>query len=130
MKILIVEDDPSMIDLYRVWLKTTKAEVDYCDNSFKVANKILTGEIRDYDLLIVDLKLEGSKDGDKVVDLLRDIELSEKEKTPILFLSGHISEEIKGKYKNKKYIQLLEKTSVNSEVFRNKILETITGMEG
>ena len=73
MKILIVEDDPSMIELYRVWLKTTKAEVDYCDNSFKVANKILNGEIRDYDLLIVDLKLEGSKDGDKVVDLLRDI---------------------------------------------------------
>ena len=130
MKILIVEDDPSMIDLYRVWLKTTKAEVDYCDNSFKVANKILSGEIRDYDLLIVDLKLEGSKDGDKVVDLLRDIELSEKDKTPILFLSGHISEEIKVKYKNKKYIQLLEKTSVNSEIFRNKILETITGLEG
>ena len=97
MKILIVEDDPAMIQLYRVWLKTTKAEVDYCDNSFKVANKILSGEIRNYDLLIVDLKLEGSKDGDKVVDLLRDIELSEKEKTPILFLSGHISEEIKVK---------------------------------
>ena len=82
------------------------------------------------DLLIVDLKLEGSKDGDKVVDLLRDIELSEKEKTPILFLSGHISDEIKNKYKNKKYINLLEKTAVNSEVFRNKILETITGLEG
>jgi len=128
MKILIVEDDPSMIDLYRVWLKTTKAEVDYCDNSFKVANKILTGEIKEYDLLIVDLKLEGSKDGDKVVDLLRDIELTEKEKTPILFLSGYIGEEIKEKYKNKKYIRLLEKTTVTSEIFRNKILETITGL--
>ena len=52
-----------------------------------MANKILTGEIKD-DLLVVDLKLEGLKDGDKVVDLLREIELSER-KTPILFLSAY-----------------------------------------
>ena len=98
MKILIVEDDEAMISLYKLWLKTTKAEIDYCDNSYDVSEKIKTGQIKNYHLLIVDLKLQGSEDGDKVVDQLSQVESERKEKTPIVFLSGEISQEIQQKY--------------------------------
>ena len=128
MKILIVEDDTAMVDLYRVWLRSTRAEIDYCDNSYDVSNKIKTGAINDYDLLIVDLKLQGSEDGDKVVDQLAEMEFGKKDKTPILFLGGDISQELLKKYGGKKNIRLLEKTSVSSELLRNQILEVIAGL--
>jgi DNA-binding response OmpR family regulator len=128
MKILIVEDDSSMVDLYKVWLRSTKAEIDYCDNSFDVSDKIKSGSINNYDLLIVDLKLQGSEDGDKVVDQLSEMEFEKKEKTPILFLGGDISEEMVQKYGEKRNIRLLKKTSVSSEILRNQILEVIAGL--
>ena len=128
MKILIVEDDEAMISLYKLWLKTTKAEIDYCDNSYDVSEKIKTGQIKNYHLLIVDLKLQGSEDGDKVVDQLSQVESERKEKTPIVFLSGEISQEIQQKYGDMRNIRLLEKTSISSEILRNQILEVIAGL--
>ena len=128
MKILIVEDDEAMISLYKLWLKTTKAEIDYCDNSYDVSEKIKTGQIKNYHLLIVDLKLQGSEDGDKVVDQLSQVESERKEKTPIVFLSGEISQEMQQKYGDMRNIRLLEKTSISSEILRNQILEVIAGL--
>jgi len=128
MKILIVEDDSSMVDLYKVWLRSTKAEIDYCDNSYDVSSKIKSGSIHDYDLLIVDLKLQGSEDGDKVVDQLAEMEFEKEEKMPILFLGGDISQELVQKYGEKRNIRLLKKTSVSSEILRNQILEVIAGL--
>ena len=61
MKILVIEDDMAMITLYRQWLKNTNVEIDYCDNSYKASEMIMKGSIDYYDLLIADLKLEGSK---------------------------------------------------------------------
>ena len=128
MRILIVEDDEAMISLYKLWLKTTKAEIDYCDNSYDVSEKIKTGQIKNYHLLIVDLKLQGSEDGDKVVDQLSQVESERKEKTPIVFLSGEISQEMQQKYGDMRNIRLLEKTSISSEILRNQILEVIAGL--
>ena len=128
MKILIVEDDEAMVSLYRVWLRTTKSEIDICDNSYDVSDKIKTGRIKEYQLLIVDLKLQGSEDGDKVVDQLSQVESENKEKTPIIFLSSEINQEMQQKYGDMKNIKLLEKTSVNSEILRNQILEVIAGL--
>ena len=128
MKILIVEDDEAMVSLYKIWLKTTKSEIDICDNSYDVSDKIKTGRIKEYHLLIVDLKLQGSEDGDKVVDQLSQVESENKEKTPIIFLSSEINQEMQQKYGDLKNIKLLEKTSVNSEILRNQILEVIAGL--
>lgn len=128
MKILIVEDDEAMVSLYKVWLRTTKSEIDICDNSYDVSDKIKTGRIKEYNLLIVDLKLQGSEDGDKVVDQLSQVESENKEKTPIIFLSSEINQEMQQKYGAMKNIKLLEKTSVNSEILRNQILEVIAGL--
>ena len=128
MKILIVEDDEAMVSIYKVWLRTTKSEIDICDNSYDVSDKIKTGRIREYNLLIVDLKLQGSEDGDKVVDQLSQVESENKEKTPIIFLSSEINQEMQQKYGDMKNIKLLEKTSVNSEILRNQILEVIAGL--
>ena len=128
MKILIVEDDEAMVNLYKVWLRTTKSEIDICDNSYDVSEKIKTVQIKEYNLLIVDLKLQGSEDGDKVVDQLSQVEFEDKEKTPIVFLSSEINQEMQEKYGDKRNIKLLEKTSVNSEILRNQILEVIAGL--
>ena len=128
MKILIVEDDEAMVSIYKVWLRTTKSEIDICDNSYDVSDKIKTGRIKEYQLLIVDLKLQGSEDGDKVVDQLSQVESENKEKTPIIFLSSEINQEMQQKYGDMKNIKLLEKTSVNSEILRNQILEVIAGL--
>ena len=128
MKILIVEDDEAMVNLYKVWLRTTKSEIEICDNSYDVSEKIKTGQIKNYHLLIVDLKLQGSEDGDKVVDQLSQVESERKEKTPIVFLSGEISQEIQQKYGDMRNIRLLEKTSISSEILRNQILEVIAGL--
>ena len=43
MKILVIEDDRAMVDLYRQWLMNTNAEIDYCDNSYKASEKIMKG---------------------------------------------------------------------------------------
>ena len=128
MKILIVEDDEAMVSLYKVWLRTTKSEIDICDNSYDVSDRIKTGRLKEYNLLIVDLKLQGSEDGDKVVDQLSQVESENKEKTPIIFLSSEINQEMQQKYGDMKNIKLLEKTSVNSEILRNQILEVIAGL--
>lgn len=125
MKILVIEDDRAMVDLYRQWLMNTNAEIDYCDNSYKASEKIMKGSMSVYDLLIADLKLEGSKGGDTVVSLLAEMELGKKKKTPILILSAHIDDEVKKQFMKRKNIHFLDKKSLTSEVFRNGILDII-----
>jgi DNA-binding response OmpR family regulator len=129
MKILVMDDDQSMIDIYRVWLKSIDVEIDTCDNSYKASDKIMTGKIKDYDLLIADLNLEGSKGGDSVVALLREMELGQKEKTPVLILSGFINDEIKNKFKKKKEIYFLDKKSLDSDTFRSEVLKIVESMK-
>ena len=125
MKILVIEDDMSMITLYRQWLKNTNVEIDYCDNSYKASEMIMKGSIDYYDLLIADLKLEGSKGGDTVVSLLAEMELGKKKKTPVLILSGHIDSEVKNQFLKRKNVHFLEKQFLNSNTFRNGILDII-----
>lgn len=125
MKILVIEDDMAMVDLYRQWLMNTNAEIDYCNNSYKASEKIMKGSMSLYDLLIADLKLEGSKGGDTVVSLLAEMELGKKKKTPILILSAHIDDEVKKQFMKRKNIHFLDKKSLSSEVFRNGILDII-----
>ena len=125
MKILVIEDDMAMITLYRQWLKNTNVEIDYCDNSYKASEMIMKGSIDYYDLLIADLKLEGSKGGDSVVSLLAEMELGKKKKTPVLILSGHIDSEVKNQFLKKKNVHFLEKQFLNSNTFRNGILDII-----
>ncbi|MDC0253371.1 response regulator [Bacteriovoracales bacterium] len=125
MKILVIEDDMAMITLYRQWLKNTNVEIDYCDNSYKASEMIMKGSIDFYDLLIADLKLEGSKGGDTVVSLLAEMELGKKKKTPILILSGHIDSEVKNQFLKRKNVHFLEKQFLNSNTFRNGILDII-----
>ena len=125
MKILVIEDDMAMITLYRQWLKNTNVEIDYCDNSYKASEMIMKGSIDYYDLLIADLKLEGSKGGDTVVSLLAEMELGKKKKTPVLILSGHIDSEVKNQFLKRKNVHFLEKQFLNSNTFRNGILDII-----
>ena len=125
MKILVIEDDMAMITLYRQWLKNTNVEIDYCDNSYKASEMIMKGSIDFYDLLIADLKLEGSKGGDSVVSLLAEMELGKKKKTPVLILSGHIDSEVKNQFLKRKNVHFLEKQFLNSNTFRNGILDII-----
>ena len=125
MKILVIEDDMAMITLYRQWLKNTNVEIDYCDNSYKASEMIMKGSIDYYDLLIADLKLEGSKGGDSVVSLLAEMELGKKKKTPVLILSGHIDSEVKNQFLKRKNVHFLEKQFLNSNTFRNGILDII-----
>lgn len=84
-KVLIVEDDESIVELLSIHLKDMNSDVDYSHNGRVGLEKALTGQ---YDLIVLDINLP-EKDG---LDICRDLRAA-KVNTPILMLTAR-SEEI------------------------------------
>jgi len=84
-KVLIVEDDESILELLPIHLKDLNCAVDLASDGLKGYNQARTGK---YDLIILDINLPG-KDG---LDICRDLR-ADKITTPILMLTAR-SEEI------------------------------------
>jgi DNA-binding response OmpR family regulator len=87
MKILIIEDDPSISEILRISLKADAHTVDITDNGTEGS---FLGRSYDYDLIIIDHALPG-KNG---VNVCKDIRGNGKN-TPIIFLSMNSDSEIK-----------------------------------
>lgn len=79
-KILLIEDDKFIADLYKRVLKSTDYELDYAADGELGYQKIEQGK---YDLILLDLMLPG-KNG---VDVLKDLK-NQDNKTPVLVLSN------------------------------------------
>ena len=112
MRFLILEDDESMIKLYRHWLTKINVEADSCSSGKDAISKHFKDKNHNFDLIIADLQLEDEKSGDQVISLLKSLEVSSKEKTPVLFLSANIKQELRTKYKKEKHIKFMDKKNI------------------
>ncbi|MGL1885393.1 MAG: response regulator transcription factor [Reichenbachiella sp.] len=84
-KVLIIEDDESIVELLTIHLKDLNSQVEYSHNGRIGLEKALTD---DYDLIVLDINLP-EKDG---LDICRELRAA-KVNTPILMLTAR-SEEI------------------------------------
>ena len=125
MKFLILEDDESMVKLYRHWLKKNNIQADTCSSGIDAISNHLKDENHNFDLIIADLKLEDEKSGEQVISFLSNMEVSSKEKTPVLFLSANIDNELRIKFKKDKHIKFMEKKNIGYSNFLQRI-ESLT----
>jgi two-component system cell cycle response regulator len=86
-EILYIEDSASVAHIVKSYLKKLDIEVTHfldADEAFKA----LTTDVKDYDLIITDVMLQGVMDGLSLVRMIR-AENSPMAKTPILAMTGN-----------------------------------------
>ena len=125
MKFLILEDDESMVKLYTHWLNKANIATDTCSSGIDAINTHFNDKNHNFDLIIADLHLEGEKSGDQVIDLLKNLEMSSEDKTPVLFLSANINNELRIQFKKEKHIKFMEKKNIGYSNFLQRI-ESLT----
>lgn len=95
MKILILDDDPNLHDIYRLYFEDEGYDIDCIYSAIDAGKKVITSQVESdhYDVVIVDFQLSGHTGGEFFKFLLS---LDEKVKVPLIFLvSGHVTEEKK-----------------------------------
>jgi len=83
-KIIVVEDEEINIYLLKALLSKTDAELTFCgdaDEFFREFNS-------DFDLILLDLKIPGEKNGKDIIK-----EVRENSSTPIIVQSAYVGEE-------------------------------------
>lgn len=128
MRFLILEDDESMVKLYKHWLNKANIETDTCSSGIEAISTHFNGDGHDFDLIIADLHLEGEKSGDQVINLLSSLEIASKEKTPVLFLSANINKDLRIQFRKEKHVKFMEKKNIGYSNFLQRI-ETLTSKE-
>ena len=128
MRFLILEDDDSMVKLYTHWLNKANIQTDTCSSGTDAIENHFNDKNHNFDLIIADLHLEGDKSGDQVIDLLKNLEMTSKEKTPVLFLSANINKELRIQFKKEKHIKFMEKKNIGYSNFLQRI-ESLTKKE-
>ena len=70
MKVLLIEDERDVAEVFEDWLKNIGYEIHYCSNGYTAGVEILdhSGDGH-FDLVITDIKLPG-KSGSDLIDLL------------------------------------------------------------
>ena len=108
MKVLLIEDDRDVAEVFEDWLKNIGYEIHYCSNGYTAGVEILdhSGDGH-FDLVITDIKLPG-KSGSDLIDLLERLEPMGGQ-LPIIFLSGFIDDELRAKYKEISRVFFLDK---------------------
>ena len=123
MKILLIEDELDVADVYISWLEEFGHEIIHCANGYTAGVEILEqGEGQVFGLILTDIKMPG-KTGIELIDFLDKIE-TQTMKTPTIFLSGFIDEKLREKYKDLSHVTFLEKP-VSKEVLIQKVNEVI-----
>jgi DNA-binding response OmpR family regulator len=116
--VLILEDDNSMVKLYNHWLTKLNVKVECCPNGQIAMDTYFKKDSIVFDLIIADLHLEDDKTGEQVVNFL-------EPKTPILFLSAFIDQELRIKFKKEKHVKFMEKKNIGYSNFLQRI-ESLT----
>ncbi|MDC0255605.1 response regulator [Bacteriovoracales bacterium] len=121
MKVLLIEDELDVADVYISWLEESGHEITHCANGYTAGVEILEqGEGQVFGLILTDIKMPG-KTGIELIDFLDKIE-TKTMKTPTIFLSGFIDEKLREKYKDLPHVTFLEKP-VSKESFVQKVNE-------
>ena len=121
MKVLLIEDERDVAEVFEDWLKNIGYEIHYCSNGYTAGVEILdhSGDGH-FDLVITDIKLPG-KSGSDLIDLLERLEPMGGN-LPIIFLSGFIDDDLRDKYKEISRIFFLDKP-VSKESFMKVVEE-------
>ena len=121
MKVLLIEDEIDVAEVYISWLQEVGHEITHCANGYTAGVEILEqGEGQIFGLILTDIKMPG-KTGIELIDFLDKIE-TQTAKTPTIFLSGFIDEKLREKYKDLPHVTFLEKP-VSKESFIQKVNE-------
>ena len=110
-KILIIEDDPDISDIYESWFETDGYSVIKSSNGLHGATELLKEK---FTVVIVDLNLP-LKSGVDVVTFLRKSEFKNQE-TPAIIVSGFLKK-VEG-LKELPKVYLLEKPASKVEIFK------------
>ena len=122
MKVLLIEDERDVAEVFEDWLKNIGYEIHYCSNGYTAGVEILDhSSDGHFDLVITDIKLPG-KSGSDLIDLLERLEPMGGN-LPIIFLSGFIDEELREKYKEISRIFFIDKP-VSRDNFMAVVEET------
>jgi len=122
MKVLLIEDEKDVAEVFETWLKSGGYEVHYCSNGYTAGVEILdhSGDGH-FNLIVTDIKIPG-KSGSDLIDLLERLEPMGGS-IPIIFLSGFIDDELREKYKGIPRVFFLDKP-VSKEVFLSVVDES------
>ena len=121
MKVLLIEDERDVAEVYISWLQEFGHDVTHWANGFSAGTEILEqGEGQTFGLILTDIKMPG-KTGTELIDFLDKIE-TQSSKTPTIFLSGFIDEKLRVKYKDLSHVSFLEKPA-SKDNFIQKVNE-------
>lgn len=81
IKILLVDDDRFLLDMYSLKFKKSDIDVETCSNSIKALEKIRTGE--KFDVILLDIIMPGM-DGIEVLKKIREENLAKGSKIMML----------------------------------------------
>jgi len=102
MKIMIVEDDETMRDIYQQFLDNDYT-YDFCQDAFSALNQLMKDK---YDLIITDLQMP-YKTGSEMIEFIRDG--LDNQDLPILVISGFLDEETTRQLKTFRHVKILPK---------------------
>ena len=114
-----------MIKLYNHWLTKLDMEVECCPNGQTAMDTYFKKDSIPFDLIIADLHLEDDKTGEQVVNFLESLKSKSDPKTPILFLSAFIDQELRIKFKKEKHVKFMEKKNIGYSNFLQRV-ESLT----
>lgn len=119
-KILLVEDDDRLLQLYRQLLESDGYEVEVCNNGNEASARMTKGG---YDLVLLDIMLPG-KDGLKILEELESMTLEKPNRAIILLTNLAQNETIDRALKNKINGYII-KSRYSPEEFLLKVRTTI-----
>lgn len=136
LKILIVEDELSLKEVYSKFLEKISADVTFCDHPQKGWKAIDKDK---YDLIITDLKMP-IIEGDEFIKIIRNSKLNQN--TPVILCSGHMDKKVLSElnresklyflnkpFDSKTLLELIEKTQdrlyIPKAVINNEIFEKL-----
>lgn len=127
LKILIVEDELSLKEIYTKFLEKISDEVVFCDHPQKGWKAIDKDK---FDLIITDLKMP-IIEGDEFIKIIRNSKLNQN--TPVILCSGHMDKKVLSElnresklyflnkpFDSKTLLELVEKTQ--DRIFTPKVL--------
>lgn len=115
-RILLVDDDPQVKTLIKLYLKNAHCKLDAAENGFRGVEKFISSK---YDLVLLDIMMP-EMDGFESLRTMRDWELEQGlSETPVVMLTAYVSED-SGKYFDAGCSAFLTKP-----VSKHKLLQTL-----
>lgn len=114
-RLLIVEDDPNILDVEQILLEGIFEQIDSAENVEEAEVCLIQDK---YDLILLDINLNG-RNGAEVVSFLQQNKKNPNFQTPIIIVSGIIDDKFKSKF-SKRFAAVVSKP-----FDQNEFVETV-----